>query len=1582
MTKDFDNTIVLTTQESGGFLTFRRETGDPNYYIIPEINSNIPISSLWINGLDISQDASIYEPSIGFALYIASSGDPSIAPFHVYTRDLFDFSYNIRFNIYSSLNPNVLVTSYDVSILNRPYIITESINVFENSNVQVDGETSYLLLRTNPKLSGNIKLVIDSSSFLYFDTFKVSEILSNKKFRKQQVSSNSVLSGDIRNIFSSLPLGEMYRLDAEDTLDVQLPKTDIWKQFNLNYSYGVKFFEDELYDDDYSILAPLWVNNTLPDYFAIFRLDGVYNTETYDKLSLDNLANKYFENSSLIKSWGMKDRTNLGSYLRNHLSELNKVISPLFLSLSDPAQKDPDPNIWYGITIDKGIIAGRSETTYFFDQKSSNFTDMNGFISEGFERLNLLCPNLLNLEFSFNDYDASLYSMHRYFGLYLTENPLYKIAYYATDSSSDVNILSLDGKDSSIFFTSDIFDSSGNISLNYKNRIFTLDDISKILRITNVDQVNGDSSSNIYEWVNKPGDNLFSIYAKPLNQLKPFFTIKLNRPLSQGEHIRFIDKTDNRIWEIYGINSDVLKAGEAWTYATMYKSDGYPTIYRTTFSIKGTVNDQITAIQKAWDVFEDYDGAPFLTGIVTLDSLSFYISTFFENHDIWFQRITAQTLDNPADPSSFFNAGAKYDDICFYGVFNPSSGDFERISADSSYGPINFELYGDRMSIMIKPLNSENYHTYSLDASIIDKFQNYMLYLCHDNWYRLIQNFDVSTSISVRTFQYVDDPTTDDDRIIVITEKPIVNVENKWNVYGVYPLTISLMGINPVKDFDYTIYDSSLGFTSNYNYKREGDVSTWSLLLATGESKTLSIRNSFKITNGTGSITINGDTQSYSGTSEISPFNFNTFEGSAYIQASSNSIITYGIIDGITNFKGYKSGVSEENILDYYRVQDTTLKYGLTVPYVIKWASTGNDCRNNPLRLILDASIFDVSTNFIPYENNFINEISYPSFKYLTPGERNWEDYIFYDINDVIKYNIDGSIYYATFKDIMLNNPYMDVFSKLVYSNGDVAGTKLRSSIVYYNNYKDSIDTIVNGLNLSFKLETNAKTLLNLTDWDRYRISLISIASRNKDNNSPIEFFINENTETILIVWYQGNDVLNYSKRDSTTLPGKSLLYGSLGNDIKWKAFPDNQSNLSHVKTPFGVLNSTASTSIFNLYDDHTLYDPSICSPFAQINVNIGDQLLSIFNAYDQNIVLYGGVFSFNLSFNTFKGYVDYNYFKNSGTYGEGIVNLPYSYSTNSNFYKDKTCNLDILKYIFNRNNIKYYIFHGDTILTNADFVVNPLIISINEPRTYKGVTTYNGWYVPQFYNILNFNYNEEKYLIDTVSKDFTSGNTYIRSYSNIPQYWYNKVVEQMTAYDVSVKNAINYISGFNVFKSLWDKDYYKISDTGVETPIAGYQSSLELPSFFGSKVTSLPGTLTLEEWDNTTARYTLTEERLVLNFNLTRSILNLFKNEGIFTSNWLGLTGADNIINDYIKTTILNYYNISKPKITVELWSKPNRTNEIPISYILDNTFIKIEGTNIEGNLNYINNEYIYRIDLNVNPKQQYFVKFILFEK
>jgi len=1552
--KNFNNTVVLTSKNPEAFLQYTYD-GAPgeDFWIIPNTTyAELPApGTLYVNGLDIRSYDPL-NPTPEFCVHLNATLDP--ACFHIYNPLNYNFDQILRFDIYDVSDFSSYQEQGVINVLNRPYIIEKgNINTYPIDDALIDDEASYMLIRSNPKFTGNITLNVDTSENMYLDTFKISDILSNKKYRKQQVSANSILSSDIRRTFSSLPLGELYRVSDENTLNISIPKTNLSDQYDTTYNYGAKLLEDELYAEDNGILAPLWINSKLPDYFAAFRLSGVYNPETYTTDSLSNLVFKYLEDSNIIRSWSMKSEAPLGKYLTTHLNDVVKLQAPVFLSLTDPAQIESDPNTWYGMAVDKGVMTGRSETTYFFNQAADNFTDLNAFVSQGFERNNLLCPNLINMNFIFSDEDVSLYSMNRYFGLYLTENILYKIAYYAENESSPVSILSMDGKDSSLFLNSEIFNVDGTIADEFKTRLFVVNDDVQLKRFTNNAQVDG---TTFNEYVNKPNQNIFS---SPVikNNGNPFISFTLNTALEQGEHLRIINKTSNTIWEVYGIDASSYKCVPNCSVTD--SSNGRPIVYRTFFNVNGDIQFQLREIEKAFERFTKYETSQFYVGIRGNDWLSLILNENANFDDRWvFQRITASTLNDLNDSLSGFNNAALASDITFFGRFTPILSDLLTIEYDSTYGPIDFEFFGNRQSISVSFLNRGLNNFYSVAAinNILDKFETPTLYQNLAGWYKSIVNFKVG----VNTYQYVQDPFSLEDNVLIMTSDEILLLRDLFNAYNIYPVNISLMGINQVKDIDFTVNDPVLGVTNEYSYSRQNDISTYSMFVGADSSVAMTVKGSFVISQGDG---IAYQKDYYTGYSAGSLMN--TFDASLILAATTPTFITYAVLDGSYNYD-VSNGNSDVSLGNYYD-SSSLLKHGLIVPLISKWVGLGNDARNNPLRLFVNGS-----TNFIPTTTAYNQEISYPSFKYLSPGGRSWEDYIFYDVNDVIE---DGSTY-STIKEAMLANPYNDYFSKLIYTNYNIESTKSRSSICYYNAYKNSIDVILLGLSLSIRVESIASTGIDIKNYNRFKFSFISTPSKNKNSNRPIDFIVNENTKTILMVWYQGNDELNYSMRYSSFLPGKGLLDGDDYGFITGKGTPPEY---SFVKTPFIVNNSTIQKTLESVYGMPSSYFTSMTRPYAQFNNNL-NLFKSTFHAFGENTII-GDVFLLDntRSFETFAQYIDYEYKQNANTFGDYVVNSGYKYNENTNMYVNNTTNYNTLQYLLqtSRSYIMYYILRGDEIITSLSFgsVVNPLSVSINQPRTYASMTTYNGWFKPKFNNILEFKSNENAALINTVEKDFTFSNTNLRAYNNIPQLWYNKVVTTVSGTDVSAGNAISFVPNYNVFKSQWDANYY----TKDNLLVNGYESANELSSFFGSKLPKLPNDITLEKWDITTASYTSTNSNILISLNISRAILSLFKTNSMFISNWASFNNSNIAISNYIKTTILGYYNISQPKIVLKYYIKPF---DGTLLHLVNDSDFALSKQNFNGQLSYVNNEYLYNIDIPKSGNFSYFASLTLTEK
>ena len=1559
MIRQFTENAILTTQNPECFLNFAYQSPDSTLWIVPDSSLH---GKFFVNGIPLSN------PSTGYALQLDSTNFR--ASFAVHTFHLEDFDASLFFKIYSNAECTTLVGTQSVNLYNRQFQITsDQINSLVNQNLLIDDEASYLILRTNPKFSGNIKLIADTSNNLFLDTFQISDILNNKKYRKQQVSGNSVYSGDVRNVFGSLPKGELYRVSLNDTLNIAVPKTDLFNQYDTTYNYGARLLMDDLYTEDNGILAPLWINQILPDFFALFRLPGNYNAETYEQTpDLTNLAQKYLEDSDLIRTWSLKKGSTLGQYLGSHLDDIANIPGPVFLSLPDTSILfgDSDPNTWYGVAVDKGIVTGRSETQYFFEQNQENFTQLNQFVSSGFERNNLVCPNLINIQYVFDDNDVDLYSMNRYFGFYLTENPVYKFAYYMDTPDSSLEFLSLDGKDSALFRDSSIiWDASGNITSTFSNRIMALNGGDDLYRMKNIVPFVTDSST-IEKFINKPGVNIFDVPVKR-ETINPFVTVTLKTQLHSGDHLRVINKTSGKIWEVYGAATDPYK------YVAKHVATGYPTLYQTTFDTTLDIAGQVHSLYDAFALFEGYEDAPFHVETRGADWFSIILNDGVSFSDDWkFQRITSQTRLNPGSP---FNTASAADDVNFFRFFVPDSSDFTTISFDASYGPITYELYGDRRSIEVNFVNASDNILWSFasDDKILQKFQDNMLYQELNGKYRLIRKFDLNSNY----LNIVRDPITSDERVLIMTPSPINLFHGNWNAYAVFPMYFSLMGINPVKDIDYTVYDASIGSTSEYVYTRDGDASTYFVTLGSTETHTIDFRASFEVLSGDGSILTNGIYVPYTSATK-----FNTFNADRTIIANTPTVVGFTtVLDGSTLFMGYNPHIKEENLEDYY-INNKLLKYSLTAPTVSKWVGLGTDARNNSLRFILDPCIFagtSTPSNYLPTLTNYSDEISYPVYKYLTPGTRNWQDYVFYDINDAVL-SSDGSTY-ITVKDLMFQDTYLDVFSKLVYSNNNVDDTKTRSTILYYNQYKNSVDTIFLGMNLSLKVRDTARNSLNIKNYDRFRFSFISTASKNRDNSRPFEVIINENTKTILMIWYQGNDLLNYSFRNSTYVAGKALLNDS-AEPIDMRAFMTGMdvSTYSFIKTPFIVNNSATSLAVLNLYNEHPIgdYPNWMANPYAQFNYN-PTVFSSIWNAFSDGNSIASDVMLAPLSYSTFDQFVNYSYIRNSLSFGDYVTNYGYKYNTNTNLYRNGTCTYSDLEYFLSANHDKvmYYIISGDSVLNNYDFRVPPFTILINSPRNYRGLKTFNGWFKPKFDNILGFRVNENKDLMDIVQTDFMMCNTNLKVYNDIDQLWYNKVVTSVTDADVLDGNAIQFKESFNVFESLWDAGYYTLGDS---TPVNGYVSGTELPSFFGSKLIKLPNQYPIESWDPTVASYTETDADITFSFNLTVALENIFKVTYAFINNWSSFSNADDAINSYVKNIILQYYNIGIGKLGTTLYSKPY--DGTTLHMINNGDFTPDEAMNVEAIMSVENNEYIYRITVKKTGALSYYAKFILTEK
>jgi hypothetical protein len=315
---------------------------------------------------------------------------------------------------------------------------TREISDYDLSGVRIDTSmSSYMLMRTNPRLTGNIKLVVDSEEKLYLDTFKVSDTLNDRVYRKYPVSSDGNYPFDVKTVFSRLPRSEMFRL-PKDSLNPHKFYTSYDDQYITEYEYGAETSTDDMYPENMKILAPLHLGKDVPDFFCIFRYEGVMNQESYT-LNVTEDGEKFrqlIRTSEVVRIFDLRKYTSVGQYIRNYHSMIRDFLyGSCYMQFIEQENADDVLNIrqgidsWKGIDISRGVITSMIESSYFktsvINMEEAVQERFNNYVIGGYERNNVLYPYILNMEFMFNDdSDYEEFTMHRYFGVYLTENAL------------------------------------------------------------------------------------------------------------------------------------------------------------------------------------------------------------------------------------------------------------------------------------------------------------------------------------------------------------------------------------------------------------------------------------------------------------------------------------------------------------------------------------------------------------------------------------------------------------------------------------------------------------------------------------------------------------------------------------------------------------------------------------------------------------------------------------------------------------------------------------------------------------------------------------------------------------------------------------------------------------------------------------------------------------------------------------------------------------------------------------------------------------------------------------------------------
>ena len=286
-------------------------------------------------------------------------------------------------------------------------------------------EASFQLVRTNPKLTGNVKLTIDSNDHMWLNSIDANEELSKALYKRFAVDPTVSLPGNMFSFFDNGTTPSEIVFELNELFDSTKTSTDFKDQYDFdNYFSGVNYLTSRRYDEKLSYFAPIYLKEDVPEYFVIFKIkdplnnpiDAMAESYPYDR---ENYIKELFKKSTIIKTFDLRPTTKVGKFLRKHAEDIK--FNPIEVSYDENTLTN-----FNGILYDSGVFGKRGENLYDLYKTSNPLKTFEEFITLGFERNGVIFPNILNIEFIFDDNTSDIYDFNRYVGMYVNAIELSK----------------------------------------------------------------------------------------------------------------------------------------------------------------------------------------------------------------------------------------------------------------------------------------------------------------------------------------------------------------------------------------------------------------------------------------------------------------------------------------------------------------------------------------------------------------------------------------------------------------------------------------------------------------------------------------------------------------------------------------------------------------------------------------------------------------------------------------------------------------------------------------------------------------------------------------------------------------------------------------------------------------------------------------------------------------------------------------------------------------------------------------------------------------------------------------------------
>lgn len=133
--------------------------------------------------------------------------------------------------------------------------------------------SSFGVLRANPKISGNVKISTDSKGDIWLNSIDSNEEMSKSQYKAFRISPDSSYNLDLYNFFNKGETPADFVFGVKNEISPQKTQvSDPDLSYDFTYATGIEPLISDKYDEDFRYLAPLWMGGEIPEYFVIFRV--------------------------------------------------------------------------------------------------------------------------------------------------------------------------------------------------------------------------------------------------------------------------------------------------------------------------------------------------------------------------------------------------------------------------------------------------------------------------------------------------------------------------------------------------------------------------------------------------------------------------------------------------------------------------------------------------------------------------------------------------------------------------------------------------------------------------------------------------------------------------------------------------------------------------------------------------------------------------------------------------------------------------------------------------------------------------------------------------------------------------------------------------------------------------------------------------------------------------------------------------------------------------------------------------------------------------------------------------------------